>query len=581
MHYKSPLSSSAVFVLALTLFLGVLFWLPQMSAAAGETAIVATDVLNVRSGPGTDYGIITKVGLNEKFPVLDKSGDWYKVQLAYGGSGWVAGWLVSVETPWLPKSPQDTGKVAVINGSYVNVRSGPGTGYSIVAQAGYGERYSLLEASGDWYRIRLNNGSEGWIAGWLVNLEVPSPSNTAPDNGSQAGGKVAVVTGSIVNVRSGPGTSNGVITQVSQGDSLQVTGQSGDWYSVKLPSGGTGWVAGWLVSVKEVPSSPADPGQGSEPSRGGDRGTEAQSGKVLSMKVANSGSKTSAVIETDKPFDYKSFFLSNPDRFVVDLVGVAIGGLPTSTEVNSKTVSQVRAGYFQKNPDITRVVFDLSSGAQYVASLSADRMTLTVETYIPDVVGSLKNRVIAIDPGHGGPDPGAIGANGTKEKNITLDVANRVAKLLQAQGAKVIMTRSGDSDIGLYERTAKANSAKADVFISIHINANNDRSYGGTSTYVYNGEGSTGQAARIQESRRLARYVQTELIRALGLRDIGIKDANFVVLRTSNMPAILCELAFISNASEEKLMNTDSFKNKAAEAIVKGLGIYLSEKRTA
>jgi len=566
-----------MFLLALAFFLGALTLHPFPAAA--DTVVIAADVVNVRSGPGTNFGVITQVGLNEKLSVLDKSGDWYKVQLAYGGTGWVAGWLVSIEAPWLPKQPQAAGKVAVISGSCVNVRSGPGTGYSIIAQVGNGERYQVVETSGDWHKIRLNDSSVGWVAGWLIKLETSSASNPAPAGGSPSGDRIAVVTGSVVNVRSGPGTSSGVIAQVSQGNSLQVTGQSGDWYEVKLPSGGKGWIAGWLVSVG--PGTPADPGQGGVLSRGEERETEEQSGKVISLKVADSGGKTSAVIEADKPFDYKSFFLSNPDRFVVDLVGVAIGKLPPSTEVNSKTVYQVRAGYFQKDPDITRLVFDLSSDAQYVASLSADRMKLTVETYVPVAGVSLKNRVIAIDPGHGGPDPGAIGAGGTKEKAVTMDVADRVAKLLKAQGARVVMTRSGDYDIGLYERTAKANSAKADVFVSIHINANDNPSYGGTSTYIYNGEVSTGQTARIQESRRLARYVQAELVKALGLRDIGVKEDNFAVLRTSGMPAILCELAFISNANEEKLINTDYFKNKAAEAIVKGLGIYLSEKRTA
>jgi len=79
----------------------------------------------------------------------------------------------------------------------------------------------------------------------------------------------------------------------------------------------------------------------------------------------------------------------------------------------------------------------------------------------------------------------------------------------------------------------------------------------------------------------MARFVQTELVNTLGLRDIGLRDANFAVLRTSNMPAILAELAFISNVSEEKYMNTDVFRNGAAEAIVKGIGRYFSEKRSA
>lgn len=605
MKLKDQLSFAFAAAVVLALFLGIILSNPQLSAAAGETAVVAVDVLNVRGGPGTSYGITTQVGLNERLPVLEKSGDWYRVRLSTGAAGWVAGWLVNVETAATPSpSPVNPGgaqaggqQAAVVKGNYVNVRGGPGTGYDVISQVGYGDRLPVLGKSGDWYNVRLSSGAAGWIAGWLVSIEnagspvIPPGNPPAPANPG-GGGKVAVVAGSIVNVRSGPGTSNTVIGQVSRGDNLSVVEQSGDWYRVKLPGGGTGWVAGWLVNVRDVPPEqpkPSEqvnqppPGQSgnNEVSRGNGRDTESQSGKVLSLEVRETGGKTSAVIKADAPFDYKSFSLNAPDRLVVDLKGVAIGELPDRTEVNSKTVSQVRAGYYQRDPDITRVVFDLKDGVQYVASLSKDRKTLTVQTYIPDISGSYKGKVIAVDPGHGGPDPGAAGNKGTREKDVTLDIARRAARLLEARGAKVIMARSGDYDVGLYERTDKANRAKADIFVSIHMNAHPDRSLGGTSTYIYSGNGDPGQAARIQESGRLARYVQAELLKALGLRDAGVREANFAVLRTSDMPAVLAEVAFISNEAEEKMMLTDDFRNRAAEAIVKGIGLYFSERRTA
>ena len=582
------IKSSRIFslVLFLTLVTALFLWQPRASVAAGETAVVAADILNVRNGPGTGYGLVTQVGLNERLPVLDKSGDWYNVLLASGSKGWVAGWLVQVERPPAAPTPAPaSGTYAVVKSGAVNVRSGPGTGYGLVTQVGAGERFSVLEKSGDWYKVRLNSGAAGWMAGWLLNIETSGPPAlppaippAQPSTGStQAGAKVATVTGSSVNVRSGPGTSSGVIGKVTLGDTLLVLEQSGDWYRVIQPSGVAGWVAGWLVSVKEAPPAQPEPPAGNGGvSRGGDRG-----GEALSLKISDSKGETTAVIEADTPFDYTSFFMGNPDRLVLDLKGLAIGKLPLSTDVNSKTVRQVRAGQYQRDPDITRVVVDLSGGAQYMITLSTDRKKLTVKTYIPDIAGSYKGKVIAIDPGHGGSDPGAIGPGGTEEEDVTLDVAKRAAKLLESRGAKVIMARSGDYDVGLYERTDKANNAKADIFVSIHMNANNDAYYGGTSTYIYSGSSEPGQAARIQESGRLARYVQAELVKALGLRDIGVKSANFAVVRTSEAPAILVEVAFISNVSEEKLMATDSFKNKAAEAIIKGIGVYFSERRTA
>ncbi len=589
MHVRYRLSFSLPVILAFALFLGFFLAFPQLVFA--DTAVVASGTVNIRNGPGTSYDIVTRASSGDRLPILTKSGDWYCVNRPSGEKGWIAGWLVNVEKTAPATTSQSSGQVAVVTGSSVNIRSGPDTSYGIIAQAGLGDRLPVLDKSGDWYKISLSSGTSGWVAGWLVAVGTPiaqtsttvNPTTPSTSGGSTDSGKVAVVTGSIVNVRNGPGTTNAVTGQVSQGERLPFLEQSGDWYRVKLSNGTSGWIAGWLATLQSVPAatpqtSVVQTGNGgTSGSSGGVTGS--QSGLALSLKVKDSGNKTSAVIEANKPIDYDSFFLNNPYRLVLDLKGIAIGSLPLSTDVNSETVLQVRTGSFQKNPDITRVVFDLSGGAQYVASLSNDKKTLTVETYIPDISNSYAGKIIAIDAGHGSPDPGAVGKMGTKEKDVTLDIARRVERILQSRGATVIMTRSGENEVGLYQRTDKANAAKADIFVSIHINANDNPSLGGTSTYVYNGTGDAKQAARIKESNRLAGYVQNELLKTLGLRDVGVRSANFVVLRTSNMPAILAELAFISNLAEEKYINTENFKNSSAEAIAKGIGLYFSERR--
>lgn len=578
MHLRYRVPSIFLFMLALALFLGVL--LSSANTAFADTAVVSSNILNVRTGPGTDYSIITQVGSGNRLPVLEKSGDWYCVSLSTGQKGWLAGWLVNIEKSQAPAA-LNTAQVARVNGSSVNIRSGPGTGYNVITQVGSGATLPILGSSSDWYNVGISSGGSGWIAGWLVSV-VTSPT-PAPSRSDPTSGRNAVVTGSTVNVRSGPGTANSVIGQVVQGNSLPVVEQSGDWYRVTLSNGSSGWVAGWLVSMQTAPVNPPSnqgasggtPQDNSANSGGQSTGSPAARG--LTLKVSNVVDKTSTVVTASAPFEYTQSILTNPDRLVVDLKGIAIGDLPATTNVNSESVSQIRTGYFQKNPDITRVVLDLKGGALYDVSVSSDRKTLTVQTFIPDIKNSYAGKIIVIDPGHGGYDPGAVGKLGTKEKEITLDIAKRVAKLLEARGAKVIMTRTGDKDVGLYERTSMANSAKANIFVSIHINANENTALGGTSTYVYSGS----KTSRVQESDRLARYIQSELVKTLGLRDIGVKYANFAVLRTSTMPAVLCELAFISNVPEEQYINKDGFKNSAAEAIVKGIGVYFAEKRNA
>ena len=601
MHLRYRFSGIFLIALALFMFCGFL----GVNKAFADTAVVAADVLNVRAGPGTNYNLVTQVGRNERFDVVDKSGDWYCVNLKSGQKGWLAGWLVNIEkspapSPTSPAAPGVNTTVKV-NGSVVNIRSGPGTSYGLVTQVYAGDTMQVLGSANDWYNVRLPSGASGWIANWLVSvITAPASPVPPPSRSDDPGGRNAVVTGSVVNVRGGPGIINSVVGQVYQGNTLPVLGQSSDWVRVTLPNGSTGWVAGWLVSMQTAPVNPTPPTPVQPPEKptpvpvdptptpleppGNQSGNGSTTtpnkgnvGKGLSLTVNSTGARTNTVIKTSTSCTFSQSVLTNPDRLVVDLKGIEPGNLALVTNVNSQTVNQIRTGHFQRNPDVTRVVFDLKDGVLYDVSISSDSKTVTVQTYIPDIAGSYKGKIIAVDAGHGSPDPGAIGKLGTKEKDITIDIAKRVKNLLEARGAKVIMTRTGEAEIGLYRRTDIANAARANIFVSIHMNANDNRAIGGTSTYVHNGAKTT----RVQESERLAGYIQSELVKTLGLRDIGVKYDNFAVLRTTDMPAVLCEVAFISNLSEEKYMNTDGFKNSAAEAIVKGIGRYFVEKRNA
>jgi N-acetylmuramoyl-L-alanine amidase len=575
LRYRSTRVFLKIFTLAL--FLAGLFTFTN--SAFADTAVVA-DIINIRTGPGTDYSIIKQAGSGERFTILEQSGDWYCISLSTGQKGWLAGWLVNIEKPQAA-TIQNTEQVAKVNSSSVNIRSGPGTGYEVIAQGVSGSVFPILGSSGEWYKISLSSGGSGWIAGWLVTVvisPVSEPSRSVVENTSDS--RNAVVTGSSVNIRVGPGTTNSVISQATQGASLQVLEQSGDWYRVKLQNGSTGWVAGWLVSMN---TSAANPPAGQSSSVAAPQLSSAvsdsQDARGISLEVSEKPDKTDAVIVANAPFEYTQFFLASPDRLVVDLKGIAVGDLPLITNVNSDTIKLIRTGYFQKNPDITRVVFELLGGAQYDISISSDHETLTVQTYIPDIDNSYSGKIIAIDAGHGSPDPGCIGKMGTKEKDVTLDIAKRVKRILDSRGAKVIMTRPGENEAeSLLKITDIANRAKADVFVSIHINATESTALGGTMTFVLSGSSTE---TRIKESNRLAKIIQGELVRSLGLKDMGVRSANFAVLRTTKMPAVLCELAFISNPAEEKKMNTDDFRNKAAEAIVKGIGLYFSEKRSA
>lgn len=173
---------------------------------------------------------------------------------------------------------------------------------------------------------------------------------------------------------------------------------------------------------------------------------------------------------------------------------------------------------------------------------------------------------ICIDPGHGGKDPGAVGPGGTKEKDVALAVAKYLEQELSPL-AKISLTRKTDEYRSLQERSALANSIGADYFISIHCNAASDRAANGTETLIY-GQGG--------EAEKLGAKVQSRVVATLGTRDRGIKARpELHVLARTKMPAILVELAFISNPLEERMLANPATQQKAARAIAEGVADYL------
>lgn len=182
------------------------------------------------------------------------------------------------------------------------------------------------------------------------------------------------------------------------------------------------------------------------------------------------------------------------------------------------------------------------------------------------------DRVIVIDPGHGGTDPGAISSNKTKEKDINLQISLKTEEALKDAGYNVLMTRDADNTLGLYERPAFANNNFADLFISIHSNST-------TSPDVHGIEVLYAPAAAGSEKEEgqqiLTKAIMDELLKATGAKKRGIiQRPKLVVIRESKMPAILIEVGFLSNAKEEKLITDDDYQNKIVGAILKGIENY-------
>ncbi len=220
---------------------------------------------------------------------------------------------------------------------------------------------------------------------------------------------------------------------------------------------------------------------------------------------------------------------------------------------------------------------------------------------------------IVIDPGHGGHDPGAKGT-GVTEAELVLDVALRLEKLLaKLQGVEVVLTRRDDHFIPLQERTAIANREGADLFLSIHANASSVPSARGVETYFLNFASNQGAAAvaarenatsgqtmasledvvktitlnnKLDESRDFATYVHREMLGTLRssnktLKDLGVKQAPFVVLIGASMPSILAEISFVTNPQEVKLLKGSSYRQKIAQALFEGVKKYQHSLKTS
>ena len=286
------------------------------------------------------------------------------------------------------------------------------------------------------------------------------------------------------------------------------------------------------------------------------------------------------VLDIESIDDFKIFSLSNPFRIVVDVRGVPI-------KTTSKTTTNKR---FKHEPE--------KPGGKVPKGALAKQLALGVKR-------------IVIDPGHGGIDPGAIGyLKGVREKNVTLEISRRLArKIRQRLGCEAILTRDSDTFLSLEERTALANTKNADLFVSIHTNANKTRASCGVETYFLNlatdkdailvaaRENATSaknisdleailsdlmKNAKIDESSRLAGYVQEAMVRKLKpkysrINDKGVKQAPFYILLGAEMPCILVEVAFITNPTECRRLNTAGYQEDIADAITTGIQRYIEE----
>jgi N-acetylmuramoyl-L-alanine amidase len=366
---------------------------------------------------------------------------------------------------------------------------------------------------------------------------------------------------------------------------------------------------------------------------------DVKDGLLKSLRIGqNRDGVVRLVLDVNGARDYSAYLLANPYRLVIDVHTKPVTA--AENEVASATAPAAAASSAAaRNAKADSENSDSRSGAvaSETVSVSAERkaapaaaaaanqpaanaktaalMTPTESKPTRDGQRSLTRALglkisrIVIDPGHGGHDTGTIGPHGLMEKDLCLDVALRLGREIEEKlpGAEVIYTRKDDTFVPLEERTAIANDAKADLFISVHANSSHDAAARGVETYYLNfatSEESMAVAARknalaqsslhdlqdiikkiarnekVEESKELASDIQDSLTHRLQLvsqdeRNRGVKKAPFVVLIGANMPSVLSEISFISNPSDEKLLRKTDQRQRVADGLYRGIASYL------
>ncbi|MFC3886171.1 SH3 domain-containing protein [Bacillus songklensis] len=509
-------------------------------AAPTINGTITANTLNVRSNPSMDGLVLGKLVKNNKVEIIDEKNGWSKITYQHK-EGWISSTYVQKESAKTPRigtaqpSGQKTGTTAIVKASNLNVRSTAGTSGKVVASLPKNTKISILSIQGNWAQIKTANNQIGWVAKQYLTLSQTSiqPNNDStkrlPPTNSQTV-KMGTVNVSSLNLRSLPSTSGKIMASLSRNTKVTVLGVKSGWAQVKTATGQSGWVAA----------------------------------PYLTMKATDDGGTT------EKP-DLPSTKPTSPFA-AVTLKSNA--NLRKGPGTNFAVVGSGKAGttytLVKEQNGWVNIKRPNNQEAWIAGWLVSKGNTPPSVPASPSPVSSavLTGKTIVIDAGHGGKDSGTVGQKGAFEKDLALNTARLVVSSLEKAGANVIMTRSDDTFISLSDRVAVSHKYKADAFISIHYNSASPKSSGVMSFYY--------TAAK---EEKLAKCIQESLVQYTNMKDMGVRFGNFHVIRENKQPAVLLELGFLSNPSEEQYVKSKAFQESAAKAISEGIVRYFQAQK--
>lgn len=502
-----------IFIYAIAFILTFTFIFNSTHTYAKSTRTVHAEILNLRAGPGLSFEVTDSLKKGEQLEVISVSEEWLQVKYK-DRTGWVASWLTASTDS--NKNATNTKIVSQVNS--LNVRSDASIGAAVLGKMNAGDEALMIGSEEDWIQIDLN-GISGWVhTDYVSKIENAEKSTNGETPVAQTADTFTVAVDAL-NVRKKDDLSSKKMDVIYKNETYAVKEIKGNWVRITMNKNKEGWVYSF-------------------------HGTLSSNAK---KQTTGSSSSNVVTILTD---------------------GTNIREAATTS---SNIVMRANAGeQFDVNNEINDwYELKLPNGrsafvAKWVVSAGEEAVTPTVKKQAR-VPGTLQGLTIVVDPGHGGNDRGTTGARNTFEKHLTLKTSELLAAKLQAAGATVHLTREADNYIPLRKRVASSHQHNADAFISIHYDATTDTSISGFTTYY-----------TYDRQAKLANAINNGLGATLPLRNRGAQPGDYFVLRENRQNAVLVELGFLSNPSEEQTVSTANFREQATHGIYNGLLNYFN-----
>ena len=524
---KRNLSILFVVVLFLSTLLPILS-VPYKALAEGEAFYVNAETLYLREGPGLSYPILDTLKEGKTLTAIKKEGDWLQVSVGQK-EGWVAAWLVRSTTK---KSAATTEKTVISQVDALNLRAEASLSAAVLTKVSSGTEMKYVRQEQDWIQVQYEDYS-GWVFADYVTIKEEtilqaSPSTEENDEKrTENDPNTFTVNVDTINIRKKADLTAKKLGVASKGQQFNVISRSHNWVEIEYKKGKKGWVYSFYGTfTKETTNkakSETKKSQGSVTVIYNGTNLRESASTASDVVIRADAGHTYSIIETEGDW-YKIALDNEKYAYVANWVVTENADANNATQVTEKEVESRKKG-------------------------------------------TLKGVTIVLDAGHGGNDRGTTGARGTDEKDITILTAELLKSKLQSAGANVFMTRESDVFVDLRKRVAISHQYAADAFVSIHYDALEDSSVHGFTTYYTNGY-----------QKELAEYVHDGLAKKINLKDRGSRYGNYLVLRENRQNAVLLELGYLSNPSEERTITTDYYREQATLGIYQGLLNYFDAK---